>query len=203
MTIGRHEIYVRVVGDPYIARARAYKAALILAEETWSKFARDRGATHYSGMHYLETLTFVNSAARPKGWGRPNRNGRSRPLPTKEGKAESVEIHKLPQKPNPWDVFPEKEVPFQLNWRESKKSYGGGGFTNRWAPIVLWAGGAFYGLIPDVASAAREFLTAHPKGSVEDGAEIWTIPAGLERISEARYEYEVAQYRLEREEAEK
>lgn len=202
MAIGQHETFVRIVGEPYLSRAKAYKAAQTAAEEAWSKFSVDRNASHYSGHRTLESLTFVNPKTRPAGWGQPSRRGRSFPNQTSTaGRAELELIRALPQKPTPWDVFPESEIPYQLNHRGPGKGDSGGGcFTNRPEPNVLWVGDDFYGLIGDVYSAAKEMKEKDPEVTIEDGAETWAIPAGLTRISEARFDLAVATYKVAQEE---
>ncbi len=191
-----HEMYVRIDGEPFLANARKYRDDQEACRVAWRAFAQAKGAVAISGG--LTGLIFSGKA--PDGWKKPNRKGWSRPV---RGHPDEATINALPKEPRSYDVFG-KTLCFDLNYKGADGSWGCGGIGGFFfGPRIGWAGDTFFAVIPDAKKAADDHLAEHPDHVITSGADKWTLPNGLTRISKAEADLIVAQYTVEQQRAER
>lgn len=191
-----YEMYVRIDGEPFLSRAHKYRDDLNACRAVWRAFAQEKGAVSIPGG--LSGLIF--SGVAPDGWKKPNRKGWSRPV---KGHPDEAIIDALPKEPRSYDVFGDT-LCFDLNYKGQNGDcgYGGiGGFF--FGPRIGWAGDTFFAVIPNAKKAADEHLARHPDHVITSGADKWTLPSGLTKISKAEADLIVAQYTVEQERAER
>jgi hypothetical protein len=195
-------VMVRIVGEPFLARAKQFKADTIATDAAWTAFGKERGALEFWSGSRLGAIKFPGPP--PEGWGKPKQRGRdygfSYPL---KGGAEAEALSALPAKPNPQIVFGDALVRMMSHHDrgDPKGSYGSGCIGTPWMEWVGWTGDNFYGRIPHAGNAVKSHLADFPNDVVEEPAARWTMPDGLELISQARYDLELAQHKVAAEEA--
>lgn len=189
----KHEMYVKIVGEPFLSKARAYRDDLQACADKWRSFMDEMGA---SGVpHCLGGLNFDGAA--PKGWTKPTRkNGFSRP---KDGHPDNERIAALPKRPRTYEVFGDSIIN-DLSYKGQNGDRGSGGILFYWdGPWVGWAGDTFMACIPDAKAASDAHLAEHPDHEITSGADKWVLPQGLEQISRAEHDLIIAQYKVEQE----
>src|SRR5690606_5224594 len=76
-------------------------------------------------------------------------------------------------------------------------AHGSGAIGYQWEPYIMWVGEDCYARIPDAKAAADNHgYRDKPGFRITNGADTWTLPVGLERISEARLDLIIAQHNL-------
>ncbi|CAM5764642.1 hypothetical protein [Bosea minatitlanensis] len=193
-------ILVKIVGEPWLSRAREYREQMIAFTTAWSDYARSLGATGLTNAfpgHRMRGL-FFEKAPPPAGWKKPDRKGFATP---KKGSPAAEEFARLPVKPRNKHVFGDAIV-CDLTWEAPNGAWGGGaiGFMIEGVSIG-WVGDVLIARIPHAGRAAAEHLARHPDHIIRHGAADWTIPDGLVEISQAELDLLDAQYRLARERA--
>lgn len=193
--MSEHLIYVRITGEPFLSRANAYQEAAQICHEAWDAFRIEKGADGIPGS-YSGGLLFNRNA--PEGWTKPKgKHGYSFP---KRGHADVERIEALPKRPRTHEVF--GDAVLHIVSYETDESTGSGTVSYQWEPYILWVGDDCYARIPDAKSAADNHYYRDKLGfRVTNGADTWTLPEGLERISEARLDLAIAQHNLAIEEA--
>lgn len=188
-------IYVKIVGEPFLTRAVAYRDACFACHEAWEAFRAEKGADGVPGS-YSGGLLFNRSA--PEGWTKPKgKYGYSSP---KKGNADIERIAALPPRPRTFDVFGDS-VLHSISY-EYEGGSGSGVISSQWEPYVLWVGDDFYARIPDAKAAADSHCYRDRPGfKITNGADRWELTEGLDRISEARLDLAIAQHNLAIEEA--
>jgi hypothetical protein len=190
-----HLIYVKITGEPFLSRARAYREACFACHEAWEAFRKEKGADGIPG-GYSGGLLFNRSS--PDGWTKPKgKLGFSYP---KRGHEDAARISALPSRPRTFDVFGDTVI-HRISY-ETARGSGSGVISYQWEPYILWVGDEFYARIPDAKSAANEHpYRDEPGFRITNGASTWTLPEGLERVSEARVDLAIALHNLALEEA--
>lgn len=185
---------VRIEGEPFLSRARAYFDDLVAARAAWAEYGRKVGAARLSDP--LGVLFFDGPA--PKGWTAKTRNGSSRP---KRGTAAEAEIAALPKQPSSFAVFGDA-LSYDLSWDGPDGSWGSGGIGYFvFGPSIGRVDGVHVARIPHVGRAAAAHLARHPDHTVRRSADRWTLPEGLVEISEAELKFLYAKAELDRERA--
>lgn len=186
--------YVVIEGEPFLARARAYKESDFAARAAWSAFAESCGASTYFASTRLSALQFPTRQMR-EGWKKPDRKGRCYPAKNSDvAKA----VAALPCILDQRSVF--AGVPDSLNWKVSEGEWGCGCIGYPWTWWVGWIGPTLVGRIPNIERAVAQCLERHPGALIDQEVFDWTMPAGLRPISKAKFDFMVAQFRLEQEE---
>lgn len=189
-------VLVRIDGEPFLSRAKAYFAALEAATEAWRAFALKVGASELSNP--LGALGFAG--APPKGWIAKTRNNRSRP---KKGSPLEAEMKALPTQPSTYSVFGDA-VLYDLSWDGPDGSWGTGAIGYFfYGPQMGRADGVMVARIPHAGRAAAHHLEKHPDHIIRNGAAGWTIPDGLIEISDAEMRFMFAKADFDREKATK
>lgn len=191
-----HLIYVKVTGEPFLSRANEYYDTYKACHEAWDAFKLEKGADGIPGI-YRGGLLFDRAA--PDGWTKPKgKYGYSSP---KRGHVDVERIAALPKRPRTFDVFGDA-VLHSVSY-EYDGGTGSGRIGYQWEPHIFWVGEDCYARIPDARSAADNHYNCDKPGfRITNGADKWELPAGLERISEARLDLIIAQHNLAIEEAE-
>lgn len=188
-------VLVRIDGEPFLSRGKAYFAALETATEAWRAFALKVGASQQLS-NPLGVLGF--DRAPPKGWIAKTRNGRSRP---KKGSPLEAEMKALPPQPSSYSVFG-NSVLYDLSWDEPDGSWGTGAIgLFFFGPQMYRADGVIVARIPHAGRAAAQHLEKHPDHVIRNGAAGWTIPEGLVEISEAEMRFIFTKADFDREKA--
>lgn len=193
-----HTTYVRIDGEPFLSRAKAYREKHTAWRKAWSDFAASKGATGHSTSGHA--LVFEKGKP-PEGWKKPDRNGFSRPKANHPDLADFERMRSEYPQPKTRDVYGDA-VCFDAQYEddEGKGSFALGGFgivLN--GPHVGWAGDTFLGHIPDAESFARDYTAERPSRRIVGPAATWTLPAGLTRITDAEYALVFAQHKVEEE----
>ncbi|MFA8415212.1 hypothetical protein ACEPTV_33755, partial [Burkholderia pseudomallei] len=120
-------MYVRIVGEPFLSRAKAYREQLAALGDAWKPFVQERGGDGVSVSG--KALSFKNGKA-PEGWTRPAGNaGMSHP---KKGHPDIEALAHLREKsprPDSRDVFGD-EIPLNLSWEAEGGGRGSCGIGN-------------------------------------------------------------------------
>lgn len=188
--MSEHLIYVRVTGEPFLSRAEAYNAECLKCHEAWEAFKSEKGADGIPGS-YSGGLLFNRVA--PDGWTKPKgKYGFSYP---KRGHADNERIAALPTRPRTHDVFGDALL-HHISY-EYEDCTGSGSIGHQWEPHIFWVGDACFARIPDAKAAAdNHYYKDKPGFRITNGAGTWSLPDGLERISEARLDLIIAQHNL-------
>lgn len=113
--------------------------------------------------------------------------------------ARNAELHKL--RPNAWTLAKEEGFLCSVTFTHADGS-GSHAVSSRFDPVeVLWFGldSGIFLLTGDVAETIAGIRERFPDGAVID-QEGWTVPAGYERVSKARYDFARAEHALKLEE---
>ncbi len=193
-----HSTYVRIDGEPFLSRAKAYREKRQAWHLAWSQFAASKGATGFSQSG--RELVFGKSPP-PEGWTRPDKHNLSHPKAKHADVADFERMRSEYPQPKTRDVYGDA-VCFDAQYEddEGKGSFGLGGFgilLN--GPHVGWAGDTFLGHIPDAESFVRDYTAERPGRRIVGPAATWTLPAGLTRITDAEYALIFAQHKVEEE----
>lgn len=192
---------VRIDGEPYLSRAKAYRDAYFEHAVAWTEFAKSYGADGYP--RHGRGLNFSYGKA-PDGWTKPKSpTWHSHP---KKGHPDEVVLAAFKQQhpaPSTHAIFGE-DLCFDLSYDVPGGGWGGGGigfFID--GAIVGWAGGIFTAIIPDAEAAVRSLKERQPDAVPREPAASWRLPAGLTRITKAEDAliYAQAAVDAEREEA--
>jgi hypothetical protein len=191
---------VKIVGEPWLSRARDYRAQMIAFTKAYVDFAHALGASGLPNGFPGERLRglFFEKSAPPKDWTKPDRKGLASP---KKGSAAAAEFGKLPVKPSNGFVFGDAIV-CSLSYDTPDGGWGTGaiGYMIETCSIG-WVGDVLIARIPHAGRAAAEHLARHPDHTIRHGAAEWTIPDGLVEISQAELDLLDAQHRVAREKA--
>lgn len=193
-----HTTYIRIDGEPFLSRAKAYREKRHAWRLAWSQFAESKGATGFSqDGHFL----VFGKAPPPAGWTKADHRGMSHPKAKHPDAAELKRMRAEHPRPNTRDVYGDA-VCFNAQYEEDKGqgAFGLGGFGMMLnGPHVGWAGDTFLGNIPDAEAFARDYAARRPEKRIVGLAATWRLPAGLTRITKAEYDLVFAQYEVEEE----
>ena len=198
-----HTMYVRIVGEPFLSRAKAYREQHRVWCEVWGPFAKERGA---EGVNARGTSLSFKRRNSPEGWTRPSGNaGMSNP---KKGHPDLAVLARLREEaphPNARLVFGD-EVPLNFSWETSDGGKGSCGIGTMGliinGPHCGWAGDAYLGWTADPAAAVRDHVARNPDHRIVGPAAGWVLPDGLIRLTEAEYELVFAEHKVAEERAE-
>ena len=182
-----HKAFFRIVGDPYLARAKTYMRIQNNVHDLWRDFQLQMGAYRYYGGFEIHGLGF--SLLRAKGWGRPNAEGRSIP---REGTPDREILSRLPRKPHPREVFPSREFPYSIGWVSQGDL--GSGSSPLFEAEIHQVGGDYYAILPDIYQYTKDLKDYDPNVEIIGGVDQWTFPSGLSRVSREEYELERATF---------
>lgn len=192
-------IVVKIVGEPWLSRARDYREQMRAFVTAYTDYARSIGATGIPNGFPGERLPglFFNSPP-PAGWCKPGKTGMSKP---QKGSASAQAFAQLPEKPRNKCVFGDAVVS-DLSWDGPDGSWGSGGIGLMVEAVSIgWVGDDLIARIPHAGRAAAEHLARHPDHAIRHGAAEWTLPEGLVEISEAELDLMCAQHRVAAERA--
>lgn len=192
-----HSVYVRIEGEPFLSRAKAYREALFAWHAVWSEYAKGIGAVGIGGG--LRSFSF-KTGKHPDGWTKPT--GAERMSHPKKGHSDEAVVEKLRRehpRPKSSDVYGHSVVG-NLTWDRpgygrGSQAIGGFGIILN-GPWVGWAGDTYLGHIPDAAAAAKAHLAEHPGDVIAEPAASWKMPDGLIPITKAHYELILAQHKV-------
>lgn len=192
-----HETFVRIEGEPFLSRAKAYREAREAWAHAWSAYAKRKGARSFAGTG--RHLGF-KTGAQPNGWTKPQgKHGWSHP---KKGQADEAEIQSMRQmwpEPDAGAVYGDAVLRvFQYetpDGRHGSFSIGSFGMVIN-GPWVGWIGDVYVGHVPDAEAAVRAHREKNPECIVREPAAIWKMPDGLIPITEAEYELIFAQHKV-------
>lgn len=198
--MSEYETYVRIDGEPFLGRAKAYREAMTAYRRAWSAFAQSKGGTGYCQTG--RSIVF-SPGKQPEGWTKPNGQGLSHPKVKHPDLADFERMRAEHPRPSSRDVYGDA-VCFNASYETDKGtgSLGLGGFgmiIN--GPHVGWAGDTFLGHIPDAEAFVRDFAERHPEKRIVGPAATWTLPAGLTRLTDAEYALIFAEYKVSEERA--
>ena len=192
--------YVRIDGEPFLSRAKAYREAKAAWHLAWGSFAESKGATGFS----LSGRQLVfGKGGPPEGWTKPDRRNLSHPKARHPDLADFERMRADHPQPEARGVYGDA-ICLNASYEEDKGSgsFGLGGFgiiIN--GPHVGWAGDIFLGHIPDAEAFVRDYAEKHPERRIVGPAATWVLPAGLTRITLAEYELIFAQHKVAQEQA--
>ena len=197
-----HSTYVRIAGEPFLGRARAYRDQRVSWQRAWSTFAESRGATGFVANG--RALVFAKGNP-PEGWGRLSaRDQISRPKKGHPDIAAMEQLRAEQPEPKGSEVY-QGAVCCNLSWTDPDGSRCCGSIGNISfafaGPWVGWVGDVFVGYIPDAEAAVRYHLEHHPERRIEEPAASWRLPVGLIRITKAEYELLLAEHAVAQERA--
>lgn len=190
---------VKIAGEPWLSRAREYRAQMIAFTKAYVDFGHAIGASGLPNGFPGERLRglFFEKSPPPKDWTKPDRKGIASP---KKGTAAAAAFAQLPVKPSSDFVFGDAVVG-SLSY-DTPCGWGSGciGYMIETASIG-WVGDVLIARIPHAGRAAAEHLARHPDHTIRHGAADWVIPDGLVEISQAELDLLDAQHRVAREKA--
>jgi hypothetical protein len=179
---------VRIDGEPFLSRARDYRAQYDVVRRAWIEFGEKIGgrpSTRYSGGLFFDRKP-------PEGWAKRDRKGWSYP---KQRSAAAVELAALPKLPSARTVFGDAIV--ESYHYKSPNGEGAGAIGFFFDGVRLgWAGDTFTAVIPDPRAAARNILRDDPDAIICRPVLDWTLAPGLTEITEAERQLIFAQYRV-------
>lgn len=198
--MSEHETYVRIDGEPFLGRAKAYREEVAAWRQAWGAFAKSKGGTGYCQTG--RSLAF-STGKQPEGWTKPDRQGLSHPKAKHPDLADFERMRAQHPRPSTREVFGDS-VCFNAEYEtdKGKGSFGLGGFgmiIN--GPHVGWAGDTFLGCIPDAEAFVRHYAELYPEKRIIGPAATWTLPAGLTRLTDAEYALIFAEYKVSEERA--
>jgi len=196
-----HDTYIKITGEPFLSRAREYRERRDVWMRAWLDYAKRKGAESFA--ENGRELGF-KPGKQPEGWTKPRgKHGYSHPKKRHRDEAEMASMRRAWPKLKVSDVYGDA-VLRNFSWEDpagkTVAGYAIGGFDlviN--GPWVGWAGDTFLGHIPDPEAAVRAHREEHPGDRILEPAASWTLPAGLERITQAEYELVYAQWKVEEE----
>lgn len=196
--MGDHTTYVRIDGEPFLSRAKAYREKHEAWHSAWGDFSQSKGGTGFS--QNGRDLVFAKPSP-PEGWTKPDRHGLSHPKAKHPDLADFERMRAEHPRPDPRVVFGD-EVCFDALYETAdsggKLSIGGIEMT-LYGPHVGWAGDTLLGHIPDAEAFARSYAAEHPERRIVGPAGTWAMPKGLTRITKAEYDLVFAQHEVEEE----
>ena len=188
------DVYVIIEGEPFLSRAKDFKARSIAAKSAWRQYLCEIGAEQGYGHNELASVVFPRGKV-PTGWTARDRKGRSRP---KKGSEAEKKLAALPTLPQGREVFGDAIVE-DLRY-ESDGGHGMGAIgQNFWGPFVGWMSDVFFGIVPHAGNAAKNHLAEYPKDRIIGPAKGWTVPDGLREITKAEYELMLAEHNVKME----
>lgn len=194
----KFNMYVRIEGEPFLSKAIAYRDEMHRVRKAIWEFARARSASEVPGS--LTGLIFKGGKMPPEGWTKPDRKGFSKP---KKDHPDIAAMKALPRLPKTFDVFGDTLI-YDLKHEGPDGSWGFGAIG--WffdGPHIGWADDTFIATIPNAKAAAAEYLANHPNEKITNGADQWTLPAGLVEMTKAEVDLLYAQHAVEQEKKEK
>lgn len=191
-----HTTYVRIDGDPFLSRAKAYREKRQANLLAWSDACRAFGAIGIpSDLHGLN----FGPNSPPEGWLKPRgKVGWSQPKKGHPDEDLLAALREARPLPSPYAVYGQA-ICENLNYEMPDGSTSHGGIGRMWRPHIGWAGDVFLGHIADAEAAVADLRERHPNAVILNGAATWTLPAGLTRISKAEYDLVFAQHAVEEE----
>lgn len=189
---------VKIVGEPFLSRALAYREGVEKAHAEWRKFGLSISADRFmigAGFIWLDPKKVPK-----EGWTRVGNPPKHFWRPRKKSPL-AQEVAALPKEPSAYDVF-DGFVHYAFTGGEEggKNSFteGVGMFVR--GPTIGWAGDIFIAHIPHVGRASRAYAVTAPSGIIiPDVFTKWEIPKGLEEITEAERDLIFAQARVDAE----
>lgn len=188
-------VLVKIVGEPWLSRAREYRAQMIAFSKAYTDFAHSLGATGLPNAFPGQRMRgfFFEKAPPPAGWTKPDRKGFATP---KKGSPAAEELMRLPERPSCRAVFGDAVI-CDLAWDAPNGNWGSGGIGYIMEGYSIgWVGDDLIARIPHAGRAAAEHLAHHPDHSIRNGAADWVIPDGLVEISQAELDLLSAQHRV-------
>lgn len=197
--------YVRIVGEPFLSRAREYREKRAAWHRAWNAFAQSKGAPGFSTSG--SDLAFKGKPV-PEGWTKPRGEDRfSHPKAKSRDVPEFARMQREHRRPPCADVFGDA-IPHSIEWEEpdgSRRSCGIVGmdnldlvFNKAW---VGFAGETFIGFIPDPEAERQRFAKEHPERRIVGEVATWALPEGLVRITEAEKDLIYAEHKVAEERA--
>lgn len=196
MALDKQHLIVEVVGEPYLSRTAIYRAAYSAVHDAWLAWAVTQGGTPSSGYH--AGLFFIGRGpTEPTQWRKTDRRGWACP---KKGTPAADAMAKLPKKPRTWDMFP--DWPFDLSYT-SPEGHGSGALGFMFdGPRIGWIGDRVFVVLPDPVYAREEHMRENPNHTVHEPVASWVFPpSGLVRLTEAEYNFIIAEHDLQAEKA--
>lgn len=191
-----YALWLLIEGNPFLERVFKFREEDRAVAEAWKAYGLSKGAEKYRpGSH---GLIFGDPKTVPKDWKKPNSRGWSQP---KNSNTKDIsDLASLPKPPSKYDVFGPGFL-YSVNYEGPGRSGSSsvGGFYE--GPIIGWAGDIFFACLPNARKASEDHVKAHPEDKIINGALEWVLPEGLREISEARVDLIVAQYKVQKEEA--
>lgn len=191
-----HDVFVEIVGSPFLERAIEYKAAFVATTQAWCDYAISKGAETYFSFNRLTGLKMDRRSV-PKGWVKPDSRGMTRP---KAGTPDREEMDALPSLSSTRDIFGDSIIDTLLY--EGPDIRGSEGISARFFDIYVgWAGERYFALIPHARNAAMNHMAKYPDRTILGDALGWNVPLGLREVSKAEVDLAMAQHRVDRERA--
>lgn len=191
-----HTTYIRIDGEPFLSRAKAYREKRQAWHLAWSETAQGFGAVGISSD--LNGLNFGHKAP-PDGWLKPRGpHGWSAPKKGHPDRQVLADLRAKSPLPSEYEVYG-NAICQNLNYELPDGSASFGAIGRLWRPHVGWAGDVFLGQIPDAEAAVAGLRSRHPDAVITNDAAEWRLPAGLTRITKAEYDLVFAQHKVEEE----
>lgn len=195
-------VIVKIVGEPWLSRAKEYQAQLIAFRQSCRDFALSVGAVDapngFPGSPPAG-LIFTKINPPPKDWTKPTKHGFSAP---KKGSPAAQALAALPVKPSTGFIFGDAVIG-NLSYDMPCGGWGSGGIAMMIETVsVGWIGDVFVARMPHAGRAAAEHLARHPDHTIRYGAAEWQLPDGVVEISQAELDLLDAQHRVLAEKAE-
>lgn len=193
-----HTCIVKIVGEPALSNAKAYREAVIAQARAWTEYAKSVGASALpSGWAGSPpTFLFFQEGPPPAGWTKRDKHGRSNP---RRGSPDAAAMAALPVKPSVRGIL--SGIVTNLSYTGPGVRGSGGIAFFEEGYTVGWVGDTFIARIPHAGRAAADHLARHPDHTIEGPANGWTIPDGLVEISEAEFDLLSAEHRVKLERA--
>jgi len=176
------KVYVIIEGEPYLARAKAWRMAFERAHAAWTAYATHKRAASYIAHQNLSALVFAPGAVLPAGWPAPDAKGQVRPpLHNAQTRAE---IAALPTIPDAMTIYG-RDVLYTVRWEgeHDQDDYGTLGIGFAWRELTGWIGDTFTGCLPHAGNVAANMLADHPERVIDPAALRWTLPPGLRPVA--------------------
>lgn len=188
---------VKIVGEPWLSRAKAYREEYMAFVRAWTEFGKSVGATGVGGAFAGgRPSLFFEKETPPAGW--TKRDNKSRSCP-KKGTQALADYNAMPAKPFTDAIFGDR-VMTDLSYDMPCGGYGSGIIGGIFeAANIGWYGDTIIAIIPHAGRAAAEHLARHPDHTVRHGAAEWTLPEGVEEITKSELDLISAQHRVAQE----
>lgn len=195
MTRSTASIIVKIIGEPFLLRVKEYRAGVDAARTQWREFGRSIGADKVIIPH---GFVWLSAGRVPSGWTRVG-SGKGRFWRPRKGTPEAQTLSALPREPNVNNVFEDAiKYNIKITHKGETRVEAVEGFWR--GPTIGWIGeDVYFARIPHIGRFAATYKLIEPDCEIDEALVNWTIPDGLQELSEAEMDLMFAQARVDEE----